>query len=243
MAKSTNKRTHDAFYADEVGTVEVKDSFKFVSHLISRFSETSKVSELSILDVGCAAGSFPAFLAGLRPADKVSGLELLPDLVELAKSRNPDLTIIEGSVLDSSLFGASSFDVVTMMGVIGIFEEITDVFTNLKHWLNPDGVILVHGMFNPWDLDVFVSYRDVSMHDENHREVGWNIFSQKKVSETLLGLGATDVVFHEFKISSEIAPRPNDPVRSWTERAADGSLRIVNGLCLNQPHFVCEARF
>jgi SAM-dependent methyltransferase len=244
MGHSDGSRTHDSFYAQKSdGADNVKESFRFAADIISDFKTQSGLKKIKLLDAGCAAGDFLSYVSSQSPKDQVTGLEILPELLLAGKSKYPGLEFIQGSVLDEKVITPSSFEVITLMGVLGIFSDAEPVLRNLSSWIRPGGMVLIHGLFNPWDVDVFVSYRNREVHGTTHREVGWNIFSQTGIRETLFGLGAKNVKFYEFKIGVDIERNSVDPVRSWTEKLADGSRQITNGLGLKQPHFFCEATF
>lgn len=101
----------------------------------------------------------------------------------------------------------------------------------------------MHGMFNPYDVDVFVKYKLSENFHSQEYESGWNIISQKTISNLLFDKGAKNVKFHDFNLSVDIDKNLTDPLRSWTEKMENGSRQIVNAICLKQPQFILEADF
>ena len=131
-----------------------------------------------------------------------------------------------------------------MLGVLQIFDDITPIISNLAKWLkHPGGLLLVHGLFNPFDFDVFTRYRKAGEGLAGELENGWNIVSQRTFADVCKTAGAQSVNFHEFKISVDIAPNEEDPVRSWTEKLEHGERQIVNGLNIRQPQYIAEVVF
>lgn len=106
---------------------------------ISTLKYKDSQGPLVIADVGCATGAFPAFLMKQLPDSDITALELLPELVAEAKLRHPQLSIRTGSVLDSEVFDRESFDVITALGVLSIFDDVQDVLVNLRNCLKPGG--------------------------------------------------------------------------------------------------------
>ena len=98
-------------------------------------------------------------------------------------------------------------------------------------------------MFNPYEIDVFIKYRESKDYKINQFEPGWNVISQSTISKLLKKFGAKEIFFHEFKISVDLGKKLGDPVRSWTEKLASGERQIVNGICLKQPQYILEARY
>jgi hypothetical protein len=172
--------------------------------------------------------------------EEVVGYELLNSLISKANDFFPSVNIQQGSILDQSVISCQTYDVITVMGVLSIFDEVEEVIRNLIYWTKPGGRLFLHGMFNPSDLDVFIKYKESGA--EGNLESGWNIISQKTMTSLLLKNGATSVSYHKFNISVDLSPNPKDDVRSWTERLESGDRQIVNGLCLKQPQYICEVK-
>lgn len=236
-------RTHDNFYAQENQALTLKQSFVEAANFVEEY-RNSLGRPLQIVDVGAATGAFLAYLNQRMPHDKKVGLEPREDLISAAKVWNPHVEMVQGSVDNRDAFPESSVDVVSMLGVIGIFDDIVPVVANIAHWTRPGGRAVVSGLFNPFNIEVLVKYRKKeSGSEDDSLESGWNIFSQQAVADIFLASGAVSVAFKRFEIAVEIQPRADDPVRSWTERLEGGNLQVVNGLWIKQPQYFCIADF
>ena len=235
------RRTHDDFYANELSQ-EPKETFKLIANLIESYRGQTEGS-LKIFDIGCAAGEFPHYLKGVFPQDEIIGIEYLPELVRVAKSRYPSIEFVQDSILNETALKKSQADVITVVGVISIFDDIEPIVRNLSSWIQENGRIYIHGMFNPFPIDVYVKYSESNRRENQILESGWNIVSQATTRELFIDNGAKEVIFHNFEIGVDIPPHPSDPVRSWTESLLDGTKQIVNGLHLKQPQYIAEAVF
>lgn len=58
---------------------------------------------LSVLDVGCGLGEFYGYLRGLGFAGDYTGIDLVPELVQTARSRYPGVTFVTADILDPGL--------------------------------------------------------------------------------------------------------------------------------------------
>jgi SAM-dependent methyltransferase len=235
------QRTHDKFYAEE-HPLKPKESFKVVADLIKNYRGVNE-EKLEIFDIGCATGEFPDYLKNVFSEDRIVGIEYLRGLVNVAKNRYPTIEFFQDSILNEKALKESQANVITVLGVISIFDDIEPIVKNLAKWIKSSGRIFIHGMFNPFPIDVYVKY--AHSHDRKNKilESGWNIVSQTTTRELFTENGAKEVIFHNFKIGVDLPPHPNDPVRSWTESLQDGSKQIVNALQIKQPQYIAEIIF
>jgi SAM-dependent methyltransferase len=235
-------RTHDEFYVNVDPLAPPKDSFVQVGNLIGDYLNGNS-GVASIVDIGCATGAFLNYLGNRFPEQNISGYEYLETLIEAGQRNYPSIKITQASIFDRDRIEPSSVDVITILGVISIFDDIEPLVKNLAHWIRPGGKILIHGMFNPFDVDVFVKYRTTEEYGVGPLQAGWNIISQRSISEMFLRSGARNLKFHEFRISLDLNQDVHDPLRSWTEKLEDGSRQITNATCLKQPQFILECDF
>jgi trans-aconitate methyltransferase len=235
-------RTHDLFYTKIDPKAPPKDSFVKIANLINDY-KNKILRNITIVDFGCASGAFVNYLSSRFPNDNIIGYEYLEILIKSAKENYPNIKIKQGSILDKDSLPKSSVDVLTVIGVISIFDDLQPIINNLSTWIKPGGKVFIHGMFNPLDVDVFIKYKLSENFHSEKQESGWNIVSQKTISNLLNNKAAKNIKFHKFEISLDLEKSFNDPMRSWTEKMADGTRQIVNGTCLKQPHFILEADF
>lgn len=222
------KRTHDSLYLNEDNT-NTKDSFKHVANMIDpAFSGM-------LGDVGCATGAFPRYLRDRFSNATVHGIEHLGDLLDKARKDFPSITFKYGDVLSPESV-KERYDIITMVGVLSIFNEYEIVIKNVLSWLKPNGELIINGLMTDYDYDVFVQYKKSSAHyDLDELETGWNIISIESLNQVCRRNHAVIEEASDFNISVDIPKREDDPIRSWTERDADGVNQLYNALHLRQP--------
>jgi SAM-dependent methyltransferase len=109
----------------------------------------------TLLDVACGTGKH---LEQLRAWYEVSGLDLDPQLLEIAKDRLGDVDLRQGDMTAFSL--SQRFDVVTCLfssiGYVGTVEHLDGAIAAMAAHLNPGGVLIVEPWLTP---DVWVADR------------------------------------------------------------------------------------
>ncbi len=222
------KREHDKLYLNE-DTSNVKDSFIAVANEIdSKFSG-------SIADIGCAVGAFPAYLKSRFPEAKITGIEYVNSLLDRAKENFSNIDFCYGDLLNRDSVN-QKFDIITMLGVLCIFDNYEDAISNAISWLNPKGKIVMHNMISEYEIDVFIKYSKSSdSYNVNELESGWNVISEKSLSLVCEKNSAKLIETKPFKISVDIKPNQNDVMRSWTEFDRVGERQIYNALHIRQP--------
>ncbi len=222
------KREHDKLYLNE-DTSNVKDSFIAVANEIDcKFSG-------SIADVGCAVGAFPAYLKARFPEAKITGIEYVDTLLNRAKENFSNIDFLYGDLLNKDSVN-EKFDLITMLGVLCIFDNYEDAIANAISWLNPKGKIIMHNMINEHEIDIFIKYsRSSDSYNVNELESGWNVISEKSLSLVCQKYSAKLVEIKPFKIGVDIKPNRDDVMRSWTELDRNGNRQIYNALHIRQP--------
>ncbi len=104
-------------------------TFRKLVHRIRRFVPAGR-----LLDIGCATGDF---LAAATPYFDVEGVELSEWSAGIARDRGFRVH----SCRLSEIEGRGSFDVVTLWGVIGLFEHPHEELTEITRLLKPAGVV------------------------------------------------------------------------------------------------------
>lgn len=107
------------------------------------------------------------------------------------------------------------FDVITLLGVLDIFDKFHDMLANLFSWLKPGGRLIPHNMVS--DYDVFVKHSPSKKIDPANLEIGWNIISKKTLDLICAEHGAEISHYSDFELSVDI-PKSKNPMSTWTEK-------------------------
>ncbi len=99
----------------------------------------------TLLDVACGTG---AHIPYLRPQFTVEGLDIDPDMLAIARERNPGITFHEGDMLDFDL--GRKFGVITCLfsaiGYVKTVPALDQAVQNMSRHLQPGGILIVE----PW---------------------------------------------------------------------------------------------
>ena len=124
------------------------------------------------------------------------GYEYVDSLINKAKKEVKGVNFLKGDITERTTSKENSNDFTICVGVLPIFDCFEDILSNLIYWTKPGGFILIHSLFNDFDLDVFIKYNHSKDYKKNFMESGWNIFSKKSVSSYLKNHDT--VLKHEF---------------------------------------------
>ena len=90
-----------------------------------------------MLEIGCATGDL---LAAVEPSRGV-GIDLSPNMIDLAKEKHPDLEFHVGDA--EALELDEEFDVVLMVHLVGHLEDIQSAFQQLHNVCGPNTRVVV----------------------------------------------------------------------------------------------------
>jgi SAM-dependent methyltransferase len=157
---SKSARFYDAIYSFKdyaAESIEVQDLIR------ARNPEAQ-----TLLDVACGTGLHLQHLAG---AFDVTGIDLDPELLKIARERIPEVPLHEGDMRTFDL--GERFDAITCLfssiGYVGGPDELSRTFERFAEHLDPGGVVVVEGWFTPdeWIEDhvgsVFVDKPDLKI--------------------------------------------------------------------------------
>lgn len=213
----------DYIYLEEDYYENKKEIFVFLIDILKKHTKDN----FSLLDLGCSRGEFLFHIQNDIPNhSKLVGLDYSEELIKKAKEQD-FLSDIEFKVGDAQDFELErKFDFIVCSGTVGYFDSLDNLFKMLKKHLNKGGVALVAHLFNEFDIDVQVKYRNNKYF--NQFEGGWNIHSintaKSSLNQSKLQLKDT----HKFQLSFDDKPK-KDPARSWTSYV-DGEKKFINGL-------------
>jgi 2-polyprenyl-3-methyl-5-hydroxy-6-metoxy-1,4-benzoquinol methylase len=152
-------------YQEEIEPDDTRTSHGLVVRLIG--------SHKRVLDVGCANGQLAEFLQ--RQGNEVSGVELDPELAEMAKSRVG--TVLVGDVEQLDLvaeFGEASVDVVVFADVLEHLKNPLAALRQARQLLTEGGYVvasipnIAHGAARLALLQGNFEYRELGLLDDTH---------------------------------------------------------------------------
>ena len=139
----------------------------------------------TLLDVACGTGKH---LECLRQYYEVQGLDLNPELLEIARRRCPDVPFHQGDMADFALDGA--FDVVTCLfssiGYVKSVENLERAIANMARHLRPGGIMIVEPWFSPdsyWTDRVTANFVD-----EPELKIAWMYTSELEEHVSILNI-------------------------------------------------------
>jgi len=129
---------YDARWEKEFGQPLRHRKLTRIAAILSEIAEL-RLHEPALLEIGSGTGA----LAGiLRNVGRVTGVELSPRAVELARQRYPDVCFISGSVFDVSL-PAAAFDLVVAHEVIEHVDDQAGLLERIQCALRPGGHLVL----------------------------------------------------------------------------------------------------
>lgn len=180
----------------------------------------------SVCELGCANGAFAAYLLEALPHVRLTGVDILLELVECARVEAPKGSFSVGNVVRRDTLPAGPFDAVFMLTIHSLFDEPSIWLDSVQALLAPGGRAYIFGLFNPVPVDVRVRMRD--RRADTEWLPGWSQVSEYTMGE-LLDARCLDYRFTRYEPVDERSPDPVDSLRSYTIASADGGLVYVNG--------------
>lgn len=138
---TNSSQLYDAIY-------EWKDYKAECSRLTEIIASHKRSSGNLLLDVACGTGGHIPFL---REAYAVEGVDLDPGMLEIARSKHPDISFHLGDMVDFDL--GRRFDVVVSLfssiGYVRTSERLALAVHNMARHVEPGGVLIVEPYFSP----------------------------------------------------------------------------------------------
>lgn len=141
MYLSQPTQYYDKFYASKNYQAEVL-------YLCKRIFDRRQRLDMTLLDVACGTGEHARFF---KQRFAVEGVDISPDMLAVARRKNPDLRFFLGDMRDFELNGR--YDAVTCLfssiGYLLTLDEVKQAVGNMKRHLAEKGVILIEPWFTP----------------------------------------------------------------------------------------------
>lgn len=225
------ERTHDKLYLDTDYKRNPKEYYKFVKNQIVKDNNFNENSQFALLDIGCETGSFLYFMKKNFLHSKLTGMDVMSELLEKVNDMIEEEEKIETIKADISKIETlpiqNHYDIITMLGVLSIFDNYAEVIDNVLTMCN--NMLYIFGIFNPKDIDVLIKARNVNTSDLDNWESGWNYISKCSI-EKYCSDRNLQCEFIPFYLDIDIPENIKDPFRSWTVNMADNKKMVINGI-------------
>ena len=87
-----------------------------------------KLKGKSLLDVGCGTGPLYKFLTDMNVSCSYVGIDILPEMVNVAKDRYPETVFLNQNIFKNNPFPDNSFDVVYASGLFNLDFGNNEIF-------------------------------------------------------------------------------------------------------------------
>jgi ubiquinone/menaquinone biosynthesis C-methylase UbiE len=160
-------RFYDALY-------HFKDYAAASTQLLTLLQQHNPNAE-TLLDVACGTGKH---LEYLREHYQVEGLDLNPEMLEVARGRCPDVSFHQGNMVTFGL--GRRFDVVTCLfsaiGYVKTVDNLKRTVANMASHLRPGGIVVIEPWFTPESY--WVDELTANFVDEPELKIAWMYISE-----------------------------------------------------------------
>lgn len=226
-------------YVREGWSREPKYTFRHVASAAARCGNSGSPTEC--LDVAWATSELIDHLLSELPNWRFTRIDFFDPLIEKARRLVPEANFVKQSFLDMPANFNGRFDLITAVGVIGLFEdeEAEAFWATASRLLRPGGMVLVLGPLNEFGVDLSIRHRKWMDGQRGKWERGWSIPSRQSVEAALeRHFGRWQIEPYDPEL--DLAPR-RDPVRTWTVAYAEKSRPLTNGMKLLVDYSLIEA--
>lgn len=216
-----------------------KFTFRTTENLVNKVIKNPK----KWLDVGCANAEMIFYLAEIYKTTEFVGVDVFKKFIDLAKKNKKHSSNINFILGDCFKINKSKFksDVVTCLGTFSIFPDPKLILNKLLDFVEPGGVLVADGRFNPHDVSAVIKFRDESNKiSKNLWRCDFNIHSQAIIKKIILKrTDIKDIKFIYPVMDTKILKNKNSPhINAWTSPLKKGKYNIFNGLGLVNPSFL-----
>ena len=146
--------------------------------ILKDFIEDNRLSDFTLLDVGCGLADLYDYLNCFDIHDNYTGIDILPQMIDLAKQQHPNLRLIAGDIFTDDIF-SERFDIVYSSGIFNIdFGNNYDFLRNAVHrFIALSKHFVVFNLLADTSLD---------------KESGYFYFNKEQVDNLLRECGCSD---------------------------------------------------
>lgn len=133
---------YDLIYSFKDYASESKEIYEMVRKYKPRAKE--------VLDIACGTGEHHKYL---KDVYSMTGLDINPNFIEMAKKKVPDASYVVGDMRNFDL--GKKYEVIlclfSSIGYIKNYEELVTTFSNFRNHLTKDGLLIIEPWISPED--------------------------------------------------------------------------------------------
>ncbi len=173
----------------------------------------------TVLEIGCATGDLLGKVKGRRK----TGIDFSPKMIEIARSKYPDINFYVQDAVDISL--DEKFDTIILSHVTGYFVDVLEAFNSIKKVCHPHTRIIINYYNFLWE-PILLFGEWLGIKKKSPRQ---NWLTRHDL-QTFLYLSGYEV----YRKSRRLLLPVNIPLISWIFNKFLSRLPIINQLCINQ---------
>ncbi len=202
-----------------IGYSKYQKRYKYYYNDIAKYFNYYLSDDSSVLEIGCGTGSL---LAKLKGSKKV-GVDFSEKMISEAKSLHPKIDFFVKDAENLNL--DKKYDVVVLSGVIGYFDNITEVFESIKSVCHERTRILISYYNFLWEP--FLKFAEFLHIKKKSPQQSW---LTKKDIENILYLSD----FESYRTTNRFLLPINIPIISFLFNRYIGRLPLFNSLCVSR---------
>ena len=191
----------------------------------------------TVLDIGCAQGTFLQHFKKKFPDSEVSGVDTSKELI--AKSKK--IKINKSTFYTKDFLNINEkYDLVFALGVLGYYDDQLKTINKMISLTKKKGKLFIFSHFNTMNIDTRVRFRN--NFNSNKWERGLNSFSLPTIKKYLT-LKNLKFKFIKFDIPIKLKPQKN-PIISYTIETKSNQRICLSGsnLRLDYYHLIIERK-
>jgi ubiquinone/menaquinone biosynthesis C-methylase UbiE len=204
-----------AEYARVAPHYDSKWSFYIRATIRETLARLSLDPEDRLLDVGCGTGALLHELARSHPAARLSGVDPVPEMLAVARSRlSPKVELLEGCA-ERLPFADERFDVIVSCNMFHYLRRPAAALAEMARVLRPGGRLVI----TDW-CDDYLACRICNVYLRAFSRAHFRMYGRRECARLLREAGYEDVRVDRYKINwlwglmTAIVTRPGREVQS-----------------------------
>ena len=216
---------NDPVYLDKEHFGNPKASFLTIIEILR--GSTGDGRAISLLDLGCANGSFLYHVRQSLRIGRAVGVDCSGQLTRFARENQPGVEFITADLEKPLGEGLKDFDICTCLGTLCLFDEIEFPLKNLIGSLRPGGLAIVYDLVNKYPVDVWMRYKEIT--DGTWRPA-YNVRSKETWQRLIYAIDPNlDITITPFLMPYSL-PKTSDFMRAWTIGTEEVDHQLISGV-------------